>query len=114
MYEIHACEIRITILWYLELATVDDETGSHKVYTVTWLTTMGWSDESQSLECWALSEYASAYSALTDHELSYLHLTCQQSIGTHNLYKVRVLNLETIMNTDYGCDCFDLPISEVL
>ena len=38
----------------------------------------------------------------------------QQSIGTHNLYKARVLNLETIMNTDCGCDYFDLPISEVL
>ena len=38
----------------------------------------------------------------------------QQSIGTHNLYKVRVLNLETIMDADCGCDYFDLPISEVL
>ena len=38
----------------------------------------------------------------------------QQSIGTHNLYKVRVLNLEIIMDADCGCDYFDLPISEVL
>ena len=39
---------------------------------------------------------------------------CQQLIGTHYLYKVRVLNLETIMDADCGCDCFDLSISEVL
>ena len=39
---------------------------------------------------------------------------CQQSIGTHNLYKVRILNLETIMDADCGCDYFDLPISGVL
>ena len=39
---------------------------------------------------------------------------CQQSIGTHNLYKARVLNLETIMNANCGCDNFDLPISDLL
>ena len=39
---------------------------------------------------------------------------CQQSIGTHNLYKVCVLNLETIMDADCGYDYFDLPINEVL
>ena len=38
----------------------------------------------------------------------------QQLIGTHNLYKARVLNLETIMNTDCGYDYFDFRISEVL
>ena len=38
----------------------------------------------------------------------------QRLIGTHNLYKVRALNLEIIIDTDYGCDCFDLPISKVL
>ena len=38
----------------------------------------------------------------------------QLLIGTHNLYKPRVLNLETITNADCRSDCFDLLISEVL
>ena len=52
MYKIYTSDIRKTILWYLELVTVDDETGYLiRCTPVAWLTTIGWSDESQLLEC---------------------------------------------------------------